>query len=638
MSDPKEPTAATSAANHRLLDDLPFDDTADFDAAGQGLIAHEDEVVVSAPDGSPVWTTTSWDFIDGENPDSVNPSLWRQTRLNAVHGLFEVVPDHVYQVRGYDLSVMSVIRSETGYIVVDPLISAETAAAAMALVREHLGDRPVVAVLHTHSHVDHYGGVRGVVDEDDVAAGRVRIVAPHGFLEHAVSENVMAGTAMGRRASYMYGNLLPKDARGAVGGGLGQTTSSGTIGLVAPTDTIERTGQTLTIDGVEIVFQDTPGAEAPAEFCFYLPRFKALCMAEIATHTLHNCYTLRGAEVRNALLWSKHIKTSLELFGEAEVVFASHHWPTWGNAAIRAYLTGQRDLYRYIHDETLRLANHGYAMDEIAETVALPDSLARSFANRGYYGSVSHDVKAQYQLYLGWFDGNPANLEPHPPVETARRRVRYMGGAEAVLARAREDFAAGDYRWVAQVVNDVVFADPDNEEARELQADTLEQLGYRAESGPWRNFYLSAAQELRQGVRELPTPSTASPDTMRALTLDMYFDYLAIRLNGPRAAGRTIRLTARFSDLDATYGLLVDNGVLNYFEGAPDPDATASVTLTRAALDDLTLGIATFEERVESGAITVDGEAADVAEFLGLLDTFAFWFPIVTPRPDPPTP
>ena len=624
-----DPTPATVAANRAVREYLPFADDADFAQAERGLIGTEAHLAVRDGNGGVVWDLDRWAFLTGDAPDSVNPSLWRQARLNAIHGLFRVV-DGVYQVRGYDLSVMSVIEGDTGYIVVDPLISAETAAAAMALVRELLGDRPVVAVVHTHSHVDHYGGVRGVVADED--AGEVRIVVPHGFFEHAISENVMAGTAMSRRASYMYGNLLPKDPTGTVGGGLGKGTSAGSIGLLPPTDVIRETGETLTVDGVELVFQDTPGAEAPAEFCFYLPRYTALCMAEIASHTLHNCYTLRGAEVRNALLWSKYLGQAVELFGDdAEVVFASHHWPTWGNAEVREYLTSQRDLYRYIHDETLRLANHGYVSEEIAEMVRLPDSLATQFANRGYYGTLSHNVKAQYQLYLGWFDGNPANLEPLPPVETATRRVAYMGGADAVLERARADFDRGDYRWVAQVVNDVVFADPDNTVARELQADALEQLGYQAESGPWRNFYLSGAQELRHGVRPLPTPVTASPDTVRGMSLEMYFDYLAVRLNGPAAADEELRFTATFTDLDVTYDLVVANGVLNHAKGRGDPGADAVLTLTRTALDDVTLGVATLDEKVDKGEIAIDGDRAAFTRFLGLLDTFEFWFDIVTP-------
>ncbi|MCB0965690.1 MAG: MBL fold metallo-hydrolase [Ilumatobacter sp.] len=628
----KTPSEHTIRANREIRDQLPFDDTADFDDARRGLVSGSDSVSIDAAAGGPAWDTERWNFLTDDAPDSVNPSLWRQSKLNAVHGLFEVVADRIYQVRGYDLAVMSVILTDSGMILVDPLLSAETGAAALDLVREHVaGDRPVKAVIITHSHIDHYGGIRGVVDEADVRSGDVQVIAPHGFFEHAISENVMAGNAMGRRASYMYGNLLHKDATGAVGGGLGQTTSAGEPGILEPTHIVYETGETMTIDGVEVVFQDTPGAEAPAEFVFYFPQFKALCMSEIATHTLHNCYTLRGAEVRNALLWSKHIKQSLLMFGDAEVLFASHHWPTWGNEAITQYLTQQRDLYKYIHDETLRLANHGYVSEEIAEMVELPRSLAERFSNRGYYGSVSHDVKAQYQLYLGWFDGNPANLEPHPPVETAKRRVAYMGGADAVLERARTDFDAGDYRWVAQVVNDVIFADPDNQTARALQADTLEQLGYQAEAGPWRNFYLSAAKELRDGVQQLPSPNTASPDTIRGMTLEMYLDYLAIRLNGADAADTTLRINATFTDLDRTYALLVDNGVLNYFEGQPDPDATATITLTRPALDDVTLGVATFAEQVDNGQISVDGDRNDVERFLGLLDTFDFWFDIVTP-------
>jgi alkyl sulfatase BDS1-like metallo-beta-lactamase superfamily hydrolase len=441
----------------------------------------------------------------------------------------------------------------------------------------------------------------------------------------------MAGNAMSRRSSYMYGNLLPKNPTGTVGGGLGIGTSAGSIGLLTPTDIVRETGETLTIDGIEIVFQDTPGAEAPAEFCFYMPRFKALCMAEIATHTLHNCYTLRGAEVRNALLWSKYLGQAVELFGDdAEVVFASHHWPTWGNAAVREYLTVQRDLYRYIHDETLRLANHGYVSEEIAEMVRLPDSLAKQFANRGYYGTLSHDVKAQYQLYLGWFDGNPANLEPLPPVDTAKRRVAYMGGADAVLERARADFERGDYRWVAQVVNDVVFADPDNAAARELQADTLEQLGYQAESGPWRNFYLTAAQELRDGVRQLPTPNAASPDSVRAMSTALFLDYLAVRLNGSRAGDRSITLGLTLPDVGESWTLMVRNGALSHRTGV-DQDTDAAVTISRTDLNEVILRTAPLPDLIADGRATVEGDQQGLQDFIALLDDFEFWFNIITP-------
>ena len=493
MSSSNPASSATAGVNAAVLGDLPFSDTTDFANARRGLIV-EASGQIMADAGHVAWDFDRWAFLDGEAPASANPSLWRQGQLNAIAGIFEVA-EGIYQARGFDLAVASFLRTDSGWIVVDPLITVETMRAAMGMIREHVADLPVVAVIHTHSHVDHFGGVRAVVSDEDLAAGRVRIIAPVGFLEESVSENILAGNVMSRRASYMYGNLAGWGPQQGIGAGLAQLTSSGTVTLIAPTDIISETGQEMTIDGLRIVFQHTPGAEAPAELCFYLPERRALCMAEIATHTLHNVYTLRGAKVRDALAWSRHINEALRLFGgDAELVFASHHWPTWGNEDVVRFLKGQRDLYRYIHDETLRLANHGYGPAEIAEMIQLPAGIAGSFANRGYYGSVSHDVKAVYTYYLGFFDGNPATLHQLPPVEGARKTVEYMGGADAVLARARVDFERGEYRWVAQAVNNVVFADPDNAEARGLQADALEQLGYQAENGTWRNFYLSAAQ------------------------------------------------------------------------------------------------------------------------------------------------
>lgn len=629
MSERKPATAITREANRRFLDAMPKELGADFENAHRGLIAKGSGQVTDA-NGRVVWDIDQWSFLDGDAPDTANPSLWRQGQLNRIAGLFEVT-EGVFQVRGYDLSVTSYLRTDGGWVVVDPLVSVEPMQAAHQLVTEHLEDLPVVGVIYTHSHVDHFGGVRGVVSEEDVAAGRVRIVAPIDFMEEAVSENVMLGNAMSRRATYMYGNLVGWDAEGGIGAGLGQLTSSGQITLIPPTDIISETGQEMTIDGLRIVFQHTPGAEAPAELCFYLPERKALCMAEIATHTLHNVYTLRGAKIRNSLAWSNHINDAIHLWADTEVVFASHHWPTWGNANVMAYLKGQRDLYRYLHDETLRLANHGYTFAEIAEMIELPQGIAGSFANRGYYGSVDHNVKAIYVYYLGWFDGNPANLHPLPPVESAKKTVEYMGGAASVLARAREDFAAGEYRWVAQVVNNVVFADPENAEAKELQAEVLEQLGYQAENGTWRDFYLSAAKELRDGVVSVAAPDTAGPDIITAMTTEMLLGFLAVRLNGPKAAEKAWTFTLDLRDPDETFGLEVGNGVLNFTEGNTVEVPTATISCTRAAIDEVISGPTGFDELVASGTITIEGDASAFVEFLSLLDDFDFWFDIVTP-------
>jgi len=621
---------STAGVNREFLSALPFDDRSDFEDARRGLIAEGSGQILGAA-GNVVWDLDRWQYLDGDAPDTANPSLWRQGQLASIAGLFQVT-DGVYQVRGYDLSVCSFLRTDSGWIVVDPLISVETMEAAFALVTEHVADLPVVAVIYTHSHVDHFGGVRAVVSDDAVASGAVRIVAPVDFMEESVSENVMLGNAMSRRASYMYGNLVGWDARGGLGAGLGQLTSAGRITLVPPTDIISETGQELTIDGLRIVFQYTPDAEAPAEMCFFVPDRKALCMAEIATHTLHNVYTLRGAKIRSADAWSRHLNDAIRLWtDDADVVFSSHHWPTWGRANIVRYLKGQRDLYRYLHDETLRLANHGYTPIEIAEMIELPDGIGGSFANRGYYGSVNHCVKAIYVYYLGWFDGNPANLHPLPPVATAKKTVEYMGGADAVLARARTDFESGEYRWVAQTVNHVVFADPTNSDARNLQADALEQLGYQSENGTWRDFYLSAAKELRDGVSAVATPNTASPDFVTSLTTEMLLGFLGVRLNGPKAAELAYEFNLVLTDPDEIFGLEVGNGVLNFTRGLSFHEPTATITCARSAIDSVILGQTSMAEQIESGVVAVEGSEEAFTGFLDLLDDFEFWFDIVTP-------
>ncbi len=621
----------TKSANAAVLGQLPFANREDFELASRGLIAKLPSTVIRAADGRVVWDMDQYGFLDGDAPATVNPSLWRQAQLNTTHGLFQVT-DRIYQVRGYDLSNMSLIQGDSGWIVIDPLISAETAKAALDLVQQNLGERPVVAVIYTHSHADHFGGVRGVVSKEEVEAGKVRIVAPVGFLEDAVSENVLAGNVMTRRASYMYGNLLPKAPDAQVDGGLGKTTSSGSVTLLAPTDIISETGQKMTIDGVEIVFQNTPGAEAPAEMMFYFPQMKALLVAEEASANLHNLYTLRGAQVRDASAWAGYLHQAIQLFGDdLELVFGSHHWPRWGREAAIDYLKKQRDLYKYIHDQTLRLANHGLTMLEIAEQIQLPQSLATEWFDRDYYGTVNHNVKAVYQKYLGWFDGNPAHLHPLPPVEASQRYVRFMGGADAVLAKARESYAQGDYRWVAEVVNHVVFAEPENEAARRLQADALEQLGYQAESAPWRNFYLSAAQELRDGVKKEAAPRTASPDMVSAMTLDMFFDFLAVRLNGPAAEGKKLTLNFVLPDTGQKYVLFLENAALNHTASQQAADADATITLTRATLDQVALGQAKLEDKATAGEVTIEGNPKALGELMALLDTFPFWFDIVTP-------
>lgn len=633
QSAPKPASEATKAANDAVLKALPFSDKQDFEDAQRGFIAPlPDQGVVKNDKGDVVYDASQFELpLDKAAPDTVNPSFWRISQLNGINGLFNVA-DGIYQVRGADLSVISFIEGKEGVTIVDPLVSAETAKMALELYAKHRPGKPVKAVIYTHSHVDHFGGVRGVASEADVKSGKVKIYAPAGFTEEAVSENVMAGNAMSRRASYMYGNVADKGVQGSLGSGLGPSTSSGEVTLLEPTDFITKTGEKKTIDGLEYEFLMAPGSEAPSEMMFFIPELKAFCPAEDCTHTLHNFYTLRGAKTRDSLKWVNYLSQAIDMWGDQwEVMFAPHHWPTWGNARITAAVEKYRDAFKYIHDQALHLANQGYTMIEIAEMLQLPPELASNWATRGYYGSVSHDAKAVYNLYLGFFSGNPADLEPLPPAESAVKYVEFMGGADAVIAKAQKSYDAGDYRWVAEVTKQVVYADPKNQKARDLQADAFEQLGYQAESGPWRNFYISGAKELRGGVKKLATPNTASPDIARAMSLEQIFDFLAIRLNGPRAAGKELTLNFKFTDTKQNYALKLKNGVLNYSEKLSDkPDAT--YTLTRTDLDDFLLGQANFADLVKEGKVKVEGNPGKIAELQGLLDTFDFWFNIVTPN------
>ncbi|MEV7320457.1 alkyl sulfatase dimerization domain-containing protein [Streptomyces sp. NPDC093970] len=625
---PAEPSV--EQANDAVLRRFPFDDTQDLDDARRGFLGTAAETVVKNADGGVVWDLDAYGFLAGDCPATANPSLWRQSRLCSEHGLFEVT-EGIYQVRGFDLSNMTIVEGERGVLVIDPLLCAETAAAALALYRAHRGERPVTAVLYTHSHADHFGGVRGVVSDDDVAGG-VPVLAPEGFLEHAVSENVYAGTAMGRRAAYMYGAALPKGARGQIGTGLGQTTSTGAVTLIPPTAYLTRTGQSETVDGIRMVFQLTPGTEAPAELNIHFPDHAALCMAENATHNQHNLLTLRGALVRDPRVWSRYLTEAVDLFtGSSDVAFASHHWPVWGRERLTRYLTEQRDLYAYLHDQTLRLLNQGLTGPEIAERMELPPALERAWHTHGYYGSVSHNTKAIYQRYLGWFDGNPARLWEHPPVEAARRYVEFMGGTDEVLRRARQSYADGDFRWVAQVVGHAVFADPDHAEARALQADALEQLGYGSENGTWRNFYLTGAYELRNGQVGTPTV-TASPDVVAALSLDQLFDALAIRVDGPRSwdADITVRWNVAGREPVTTR---LRNGVLTSVTGtgpaASDPDV--EIGLAEAELRGLLLGTLTPAELAARDTVTITGDAGRLTELVGRLDSPDPDFAVVTP-------
>jgi alkyl sulfatase BDS1-like metallo-beta-lactamase superfamily hydrolase len=607
---------------------LPFDDDADFDAATRGFLGTIDPPIVRAADGRVVWDLDSYSFLQGEPPDTVHPSLWRQSQLLTRHGLFEVVPG-IYQVRGFDLSVMTLVEGSTGVVVIDPLISCETAAAGLALYREHRGDRPVTGLLYTHSHADHFGGAKGVTTQADVDAGRVPVLAPEGFLEHAIAENVYAGTAMARRAGYMYGAVLERGPRGQVGAGLAQTTSTGTFSLIPPTVAVTRTGQVEVVDGVRMVFQMAPGTEAPAELHVHLPDHRALCTAENATRTLHNILTIRGALVRDPHDWAGYLTEMIELFGDdTDVAFASHHWPTWGHDEVIRYLTLQRDLYAYLHDQTLRMLNAGMVGSEIAEAMQLPPALERAWHTRGYYGSVSHNVKAIYQRYMGWYDGNPANLWQHPPVERAVRYVDAMGGAAAVVAGARAAYDAGDLRWAAEVLSHVVFAMPEHAEARSLLADAFEQLGFGSENGTWRCAYLSGAHELREGGFGTPiTP--VSEDVLAALTPAQLFASMAVRVNGPRCWDERIEVDLDLGG-DGRFRLRLANGVLTSSAAAQAAPPDVTLRIPRAVLPVVLAG-PPAPERLEELGVQVDGDLGAVGRLLAALDAPDPDFAIVTP-------
>jgi alkyl sulfatase BDS1-like metallo-beta-lactamase superfamily hydrolase len=624
-------TDATRSAIAAMAASLPMHDVQDVDDATHGFIGRSTERVITAADGRVVWDLDAYEFLrDADAPDTANPSLWRQGQLLIEDGLFEVVPG-IYQLRGFDLSVMSVIEGDTGVIVIDPLISAETAAAAFALYTEHRGERPVRAMIYTHSHADHFGGVKGIISDEQVASGDVAVIAPEGFLHHAIAENVFAGTAMTRRAGYMYGAALERGPAGQIGAGLGQTTSTGTVTLIAPTIDITRTGQRLTVDGVEIEFQVTPGTEAPAEMNFYFPQHRALCTAENTSHTLHNILTIRGALVRDPHAWAHYLTETIDLWGDQlDVVFASHHWPTWGRERAVDFLAMQRDMYLYLHDQTLRMLNQSFTGPEIAEVLEMPPALEAQWHTHGYYGSVSHNVKAVYQRYMGWYDANPANLWPHPPEAVAARYVRAMGGRDGAFAVAREAWDDGDYRWCAEVGKHLVFADDSDAEARELLADALEQLAFGAENGTWRNAFLMGATELRSGNLGTPVSATG-PDVLGALTVSQVFDSVAIRVDGPRAWDEHVRIAWRITDEDTTYLIELRNGALHHRTIPQPPDDVTTFTLTRPTLIGLVTGTIDLGAALADGTASVRGDTDVLATLIGLLAPVDPDFDIVTP-------
>jgi alkyl sulfatase BDS1-like metallo-beta-lactamase superfamily hydrolase len=557
--------------------------------------------------------------------------LWRQAQLNVIHGLFEVAPN-VWQVRGYDISNITFIAGDTGWVVIDPLTNENTARISLELANKHLGARPVTAVIYTHSHVDHFGGVLGVTTQADVDAGKCRVIAPEGFLHETVSENVIAGPAMARRSGYQFGPQLPASPTGHIDSGLGKSVPLGAPGLIAPTEDITYTGEELVVDGVRIVFQLTPDTEAPAEMNFFFPDHGWLCMAENCTHTMHNLVPIRGAQVRDALSWSKYINESIELFGaNTSLMFASHHWPRWGNADIVHFLTLQRDLYRWMHDQTMRLANHGYVASEIAEMLELPEDFLEHSHTRGYYGDLVHNVKAVHQRYLSWYDANPANLHKLPPSDAGKKYVELAGGEVALLQKAREAFERGEYRWVAELLNHLVFANPENAEARHLQADTFEQLGYQAESSTFRNSYLMGAQELRQGPPPAARTQIRAKGLLMAMTIQQVFDTLAVRLKSDEVAGVTVSLNWTFTDINEKWLVGISHRTLFSTPGRHDPQAAASIITTRHTLLEVITQSTTFLEQIQAGNIFIEGDSTALITVLGNLDTFQTNFSIVEP-------
>jgi len=650
-------TPATTAANNAVLNTLPFADVSDFDDARRGLLATPDNLKVgSKSNTSDVWNMSDYAFIQyqgakGNAPASVNPSLWRQAALNNIHGLFEVSKG-IYQLRGFDLANMTIIEGKSGWIIVDPLTSYETAEAALLFAQSKLGVKAIKAILFTHSHIDHFGGVQGILSHMSAEEkASVRIIAPEGFVEEASSENIIAGTVMSRRAMFMYGKRLARSERGHIGSGLGKGPAFGSFGMALPTEFIDATPTTLEIDDVPFVFQNVPGSEAPAEFTFYLPDHKAFCGAELVSRNMHNLYTLRGAKVRNALQWSRYIEEAKTLFSDADVYFGSHHWPLWGKARIHEFLSKQRDTYKYIHDQTVRLMNAGFTPNEIADQIELPESLRANFSTRGYYGTLKHNSKAVYQAYMGWFNANPATLDPLPEPEAAKRYVDMMGGVQTVIDKTRTLFDQAnqapveqvnkEYRWIAQVLNKVVYAAPENKEAKALLAKTYDQLAYQAESAPWRDFYLTGAFELRKGPPEEGINPAIMKEVLLYTPLEKFFESMAVNLNGPDAEGENISLKLIFTDLGKSYRLILANSVLRYEslngqsvnENSADEnnEADATLSLTHPLFIDIIVGDAGLKDTLFSDDLSLEGSKLDLIRFFSLIEKPQGTFNIVVP-------
>ena len=621
-------TPTVLAANAAVAKAADLSDPASFADARRGFIAAPKGQVRDA-EGVVVWDYDAFSFVKGAAPATVNPSLWRQALLNNQIGLFKV-SERIWQLRGFDLANITLIEGKTGWIVVDALTSRETAAAAMLFARQHIGDKPVSALIFTHSHVDHFGGALGIISAEEAKSRQLPVIAPAGFIEEATSENVLMGIAMGRRSMYMYGSRLPRDANGLIDTGLGKAVAFGSVGILPPTLLIKKAEQELLIDGLRFVFHNVGGSEAPAEFTFYLPELKAFGGAEMMSQTLHNLYTLRGAKVRDASKWAGFLDAALAQSADAEVLFNQHHWPVWGQARIRESITKQRDTFSYIHDQTVRLMNAGLSAPEIAEQLQLPDSLQSYLNNRGYYGTLSHNIKAVYQFYLGWFDAHPSNLDNLPPVDAAKRYVELAGGMDKIIAAAQKAFDAGEFRWSAELLKHAVYAEPKNKTASELLARSFEQMGYMAESAPWRNFYLSGALELRQGPPDKGLSREKMLDMLQHTPIERFLEAMAASLNGKKAAGLNLKINLIFSDLGESYVLQIENAVLHFRQAPEAPDANASLTLTKAFFLRMMTGSAGAKDLLLSDQTRIEGSRIDLGRFFSLLDQAPGNFPLVT--------
>ncbi|MBH1965582.1 MAG: MBL fold metallo-hydrolase [Comamonadaceae bacterium] len=625
--------SSTLAANARLIDELDFTDQRDFEAARRGFIDTLPEAHIEADSGGVSWSMRPYGFLSGKTPDTVNPSLWRMANLNAIHGLFKV-SDRVYQVRGFSLANVTFVEGDSGVIVVDPLQFTEHARAALALYRKHRGDRPVVAVIYTHSHRDHYGGVRGVISPEDVKNG-VEVIAPFGFTEESFSESILAGVPMRRRALFQFGWSLEPGEMAHVDSGLGKAVGRGGDGFIAPTTLITQPVERRKVDGVDIVFHLTPGTEAPADMNMLYPGLRVLNLAENACQTMHNLCPIRGAKTRDALAWAHYLNQALDQFvPQVDALVVQHHWPVWGQENIRQYVAGQRDMYRFLHDQTLRLMSHGRTPKEIADELMMPSKLSKQWFARGYYGAVAHNVNAVYAHYMGPYDGNPTHLNPLPPVQAGKKYVEYMGGADAVVQKARDDYEAGHFRWVVEALNHVVFAEPGHRPARELAADAMEQLGYQSESATWRNAYLLAARELRSTSKATaPKGVGISPDVVAILPFGNFLEYLGIRVNGPKAQDIDARFDWRLVDAGGvdSHRLMVSNGALNHLPGTHGAQAHAVIDMDRDKLSTLSAGRDALLAGLDAGDLRVTGDAALFRRFLETLDEFDPMFNVIEP-------